>query len=351
MTIPKILACLLLLVTEFFEDETISDEEFHKSLFEKLKEICRLAIEEKLEMDELIRLLTPLLDLLTKEVGFLPVRIYRNKFLDVLNESFSSLPLSFSLQKMDIGYRFVVEPITISLSIQGSIMYETNASTDCNAFLERFVRLYTEVTTPVIQFWILSLGIFEDIFSTFGAELGRVYLPPKVPKEHPQPFYFIPTYREFYKFDLFDQIFTILNKSVLVLKITSKDFHEILAILKKFQEKTHEDTSKEYSQNQRIAFVFLSALIGFQLRDMLSSAEYKKMVTDLLKIKDIAMLERRVKVEVRDNIRVSINFFENLKEKTKVDYTLISKLITEENPEKLINEYDALQAFYDQLNR
>ena len=88
----------------------MSDEEFneslpekYKSLFEKLKEICRLAIEQKLETDELIRLLTPLLDLLTENFSFLPS--FRKRILHILTESFSSVPLSFSLQKMDIGYR------------------------------------------------------------------------------------------------------------------------------------------------------------------------------------------------------------------------------------------------------
>ena len=110
MTISVILASLLLFVTQFFEDETMSDEEFneslpekYKSLFEKLKEICRLAIEQKLETDELIRLLTPLLDLLTENFSFLPS--FRKRILHILTESFSSVPLSFSLQKMDIGYR------------------------------------------------------------------------------------------------------------------------------------------------------------------------------------------------------------------------------------------------------
>ena len=140
MTIPELLASVLLLITQFFDDddETILDEAFYKSLSKKFEEICRLAIEQKLETDELIRLLTPLLDLLTKKVYM--VRTYRITFLKVLTESFSSLPLTFSWLTIDEGYQFVVKPKTISLSIQGSIMYETTAPTDCKTFLERFVR-------------------------------------------------------------------------------------------------------------------------------------------------------------------------------------------------------------------
>jgi hypothetical protein len=111
MTIPEILVSLLLLVTQFFEDETMQEDSFFQEFSAKLQEICRLAIEQKLEMDELIRLLTPLLDLLiTKKVYM--VRPYRIAFQKVLTESFSSLPLTFSWLKIDEGYQFVVEPTT-----------------------------------------------------------------------------------------------------------------------------------------------------------------------------------------------------------------------------------------------
>ena len=347
MKIPEIIDFLLLLVTQLFEEQvTIQEDTFFQEFSDKLQEICRLAIDQKLETDDLIRLLTPLLNLLAENFSYLP--IYRKKVLSILTESFSSLPLTFSLKQIDEKYVFVVEPKTISLSIQGSIMYETNAPTDCRTFLERFVRLYPEVTTPVIHFWILSMGIFKDIFSTFGDVLEDFYLPPKVPQGHPHPFRFIEGYREFYKFDLFDQIFTILNRSVPGLKITSKDFNEILDILKKVQEQ-HDEPRERY-----ITFVFLSALIGFQLRDMLSDKEDKKRITDVLKIKEVEMLQRNVRAEVKMYYlsRVSLDFFKNRKTNTQFDYNYLKVAVTEfnENPLEFSKACDALQEFYQELN-
>jgi hypothetical protein len=350
MKIPDILTFLLLLVTQFFEDETMKEDRFFKEFSAKLQEICRLAIEQKLETDELIRLLTPLLDLLTENV--LLVRTLRNTFLKNLTQSFSSLPLTFSLQKMDIGCRFILEPKTISLSIQGSIMYEANAPTNCKNFLERFVRLYPNVTTPVIQFWILSMGIFENIFDTFGDVLKLICLPPQVPKEHPPPFRFIPDYEEYYKFNLFDQIFTILNKSVPESRLTLIDFHQILSLLKEVQSTRDEDISL----NQQVSFFFLSALIGFQLRDMLSNPDDKKMVTDVLKIKKIEDLQHSVKTEAVDHDhylqRVSLDFFKNQKNSTEVPVEYICHVLTdfEKNTKKFLEAHDALQAFYNELN-
>jgi hypothetical protein len=348
MTIPKIIACLLLLVTEFFEDIRIQEDSFFQEFSAKLREICRLAIEQKLETDELIRLLTPLLDLLTENVSL--VRTLRNTFLKILTQSFSSLLLTFSLQKMVIGCRFVVEPKTISLSIQGSIMYETNAPTDCKTFLERFVRLYPNVTTPVIQFWFLSSGIFQDIFDTFGDVLKLICLPPQVPKEHPPPFRFIPDYEEYYNFDLFNQIFTILNRSVPESRLTLIDFHQILSLLKKAQD----SLDKKYIRNRWTTIFFISALIGFQLRDMLSSAEDKRMVTEVLRIKEIEVLERNVKVELRDYYlsRISPDFFKNPKNTAEVDFMYLQHLITDFDNDlpKSLEAFDALQEFYIQLN-
>ena len=351
MKIPEILASLLLLVTQYFEDETMLEDDFFKIFSEKLQEICRLAIEQKLETDELIRLLTPLLDLLTKNVS--DIRIFRNKFLDVLTKSFSSVHLTFSWKNKVEDYVLIVEPKTISLSIQGSIMYQTNAPTDCKAFLENFVRLYPGVTTPVIQFWILSMGIFQDIFGTFGNVLKNYFLPPKVPEEHPHPFRFIEGYREYYKFDLFDQIFTILNKSVPGLMLTSNDFHQILDLLKAAQNTHDEETYEEYPRNQLVTFFFLSALIGFQLRDMLSNPDDKKMVTDVLKIKEILMLQCHVKAEVRDSYmsRVSLDFFKNRKTTTEVDFMHLQHAITdfEDDYCRFSIAYDALEEFYKEL--
>lgn len=351
MNIADILASLLLVVTQFFEDETIQEDSFFQEFSAKLKEICRLAIEQKLETDELIRLLTPLLDLLTENVSL--VRTLRNTSLKILTESFSSLPLTFSLQKMDIGCRFILEPKTISLSIQGSIMYEANAPTNCKNFLERFVRLYPNVTTPVIQFWILSMGIFENIFDTFGDVLKLICLPPQVPKEHPPPFRFEHDYEEYYKFDLFEQIFTILNRSVPGLKITSNDFHQILSLLKEVQN-TRDENFEDYSRNRWTSFFFLSALIGFQLRDMLSNPDDKKMVTDVLKIKEIGILQRNVKAEVRFDYmsRVSLDFFKNRKTTTEVDFMHLQHAVTnfEDDSRSFSIAYDALQAFYIELN-
>jgi len=350
MKIPDILASLLLLVTQFFEDETMQEDSFFQEFSAKLQEICRLAIEQKLETDELIRLLTPLLDLLTENVSL--VRTLRDTFLKILTQSFSSLPLTFSLQKMDIGCRFILEPKTISLSIQGSIMYEANAPTNCKNFLERFVRLYPNVTTPVIQFWILSMGIFENIFDTFGDVLKLICLPPQVPKEHPPPFRFIPDYEEYYKFNLFDQIFTILNKSVPESRLTLIDFHQILSLLKEVQSTRDEDISR----NQLVSFFFLSALIGFQLRDMLSNPDDKKMVTDVLKIKKIEDLQHYVKTEAVDHdhylSRVSLDFFKNQKNSTEVRVEYIYHVLTdlEKNPKKFLEAHDALQVFYIELN-
>lgn len=348
MTIPVLLASVLLLIN----DETMYDEAFYGSLSEKLKEICRHAIEEKLETDDLIRLLTPLLDLLTKNASL--VRTFRNKFLELLIASFSSVPLTFSLQKIDEGYMFVVEPKTNRLSIEGSIMYQTKEPTDCRSFCENFVRLYPNVCTPVIQFWILSMGIFEDIFSTFGDVLKNFYLPPKVPQGHPHPFRFIEGYREYYKFDLFDQIFTILNKSVPGLKITSKDFNEILDILKKVQEENDEGTFEDYYRERWINFIFISALIGFQLRDMLSDEEDKKKITDVLKIKNLEMLQRNVKAEVKAYYlsRISYSFFISKEKNTQVEYKYLECVITsyEESSKEFLQAYDALEKFYEELN-
>jgi hypothetical protein len=234
-------------------------------------------------------------------------------------------------------------------------MYETNAPTDCKAFLERFVRLYLNVTTPVIQFWILSMGIFENIFDTFGDVLKLICLPPKVPKEHPHPFRLIADYARYYNFVLFDQIFTILNRSVSELRLTSNDFHQILSLLKDAREKC-DKTFEEYPREQRMSFFFLSALIGFQLRDMLSNPDDKKMVTDVLKIKKIEDLQHYVKTEAVDHghylSRVSLDFFKNQKNSTEVRVEYIQRVITdlEENPRMFLEATDALQAFYKQLN-
>lgn len=347
MKIPEIIDFLLLLVTNFFNDVPIKEDTFFREFSTKLQEICRLAIEQKLETDEIISLLIPLLNLLTEKVSYLPN--YRKNFLEVLSASFSSLPLTFSLNMITDNNVFVVEPKTISLSIQkNSIMYENKEPTNCRTFLEGFVRLYPEVTTPVIQFWILSMGIFENIFSTFGDVLENFYLPPKVHQGHPHPFCFIEGYREYYRFDLFDRIFTILNKSVPVLKITSKDFNEILDILKKVQEQ-HDEPRERY-----ITFVFLSALIGFQLRDMLSDKEDKKRITDVLKIKEVEMLQRNVRAEVKMYYlsRVSLDFFKNRKTNTQFDYNYLKVAVTEfnENPLGFSKACDALQEFYQELN-
>jgi hypothetical protein len=231
-------------------------------------------------------------------------------------------------------------------------MYETNAPTDCKAFLERFVRLYLNVTTPVIQFWILSMGIFENIFDTFGDVLKLICLPPKVPKEHPHPFRLIADYARYYNFVLFDQIFTILNRSVPESRLTLIDFHQILSLLKEVQS-THDE---DISRNQLVSFFFLSALIGFQLRDMLSNPDDKKMVTDVLKIKKIEDLQHYVKTEAVDHghylSRVSLDFFKNQKNSTEVRVEYIQRVITdlEENPRMFLEATDALQAFYKQLN-
>lgn len=351
MNILEIIASLLLLVPQFFKDDTIQEGTFFQEFSDKLLEICSLAIEQKLETDELIRLLTPLLDLLTE--NFSCLRIYRTMVLSILTESFSSLPLTFSLQKKDKDYQFVVEQKTISLSIQGSIMYETNAPTDCRTFLEKVVRLYPIVSTPVIQFWILSMGIFEDIFSTFGDDLSLVSLPTRIPKGHPHPFRFIEGYREFYKFDLFDQIFAILNKSVPKSKLALFDFHKILNLLKVAQN-TFDENLEEYLQDRYISFFFLSALIGFQLRDMLSNQDDKMMVTAVLKIKQIEILQRNVKAQVKKIYRsnISFDFFKNQKNSTEVDYMYLQHAVTdfEENLQMVIKANEALQKFYDQLN-
>lgn len=352
MTIHVLLASVLLLITQFFEDDTMKEDIFFQELAAKLQDICRLAIEQKLETDELIRLLTPLLGLLTANV-FL-IRILRNKFLKVLTESFSSLPLTFSLQKIDIGYRFIVEPKTISLSIQDSIMYQTNAPTDCRTFLENFVRLYPEVTTPVIQFWILYMGIFEDIFSTFGDVLMNYCLPSKVPKGHPHPFSFKENYREYYKFDLFEQIFTILNRSVPDLRLTMNDFQQILELLGKVQNLHDEITFEDYPRYRSMSLLFLSALIGFQLRDMLSNPDDKQMVTDVLNIKEIRILQLNVKAEVKyDNLsEVSCDFFKDRKANTEVNFRYLQDVITNFKDDfcSFSRAYDALQEFYKQLN-
>jgi hypothetical protein len=353
MKIPEILATLLLLVTQFFEDEKMQEDSFFKEFSAKLQEICRLAIEENLETDELIRLLTPLLDLLTKNVSLLLT--FRKKFLKVLTESFSSLPLTFSLQKMDIGgCQFILEPKTISLSIKGSIMYEANTPTNCKNFLERLVRFYPNVRTPVIQFWILSMGIFENIFDTFGDFLKNFCLPPKVPEGHPHPFRFIRGYVSYYKFDLFDQIFTILNKSVSELKLTSNDFHQILSLLKEAQNTYDEKTLDYYPRERWTSFVFISALIGFQLRDMLSNPDDKKMVTDVLKINEIGDLQLNVKAELRYDYLpiISLDFFKDRKANTEVDYTYILCAITDfdKDLDRSVKASDALQKFYEQLN-
>lgn len=353
MTIPVLLVSVLLLITQFFENETMSDEAFYGSLSEQLKEICRHAIEEKLETDDLIRLLTPLLDLLTKNASL--VRTFRKKFLELLIASFSSVPLTFSLQKIDEGgYVFIVEPKTIRLSIEGSIMYQTKEPTDCRSFCENFVRLYPNVYTPVIQFWILSMGIFEDIFSIFGDVLQIIYLPPKVPQGHPHPFHYNPGYRKYFRFDLFDQIFTILNKSVPGLKITSKDFNEILDILKKVQEENDEGTFEDCYRERWINFIFISALIGFQLRDMLSDEEDKKRITDVLKIKNLEMLRRNVKDEVKTYYlsRISLSFFLVGDKKPQVYYNYLECLITsyDGSSKEFLQAYDALEKFYEELN-
>lgn len=350
MKILDILASLLLLVTQFFKDERSDEEDtFFQEISDKLSQICNLAIKQKLETDELIRLLTPLLDLLTENFSYLP--IYRKRVLSILTESFSSLPLTFSLQKKDKHYQFVVEQKTISLSIQGSIMYETNAPTDCRTFLERFVHLYPELNTPVIQFWILSMGIFEDIFSTFGNVLEDFYLPPKVPQGHPHPFHYNPDYRKYYKFDLFDQIFTILNRSVSDLRLTLNDFQEILELLEKLQITHDEQTYEDYSRYRSMSLLFVSALIGFQIRDMLSDEEDKKKLTDVLKIKTVEMLQFTVKAEINyDNLsELSRDFFKNQRANIEVDFRYLKiVLITnfKENSEVFFKAYNPLQEFY-----
>lgn len=351
--ITELLASVLLLITQFFDDETIHQDTFFQEFCSKLSEICRLAIEQKLETDELIGLLTPLLDQLTKNFSIIPS--FRKRVQRILIETFSSLPLTFSLQKKDIDYQFVVEQKTISLSIQGSIMYETNAPTDCMTFLERVVRLYPTVSTPVIQFWILSMGIFEDIFSTFGDALRLVYLPTTVPKEHPRPFRFIEGYREFYKFDIFDQIFAILNRSVPNLRLTLNDFQEILELLKKLQITHDKQTFENYSSDRSMSLLFVSALIGFQIRDMLSDEEDRQKITDVLNIKEVEMLQRNVRAEVEMYYlsRVSLDFFKNQRANIEVDFSYLKiVMITDlkENPSQFLMAHDALQEFYNELN-
>jgi hypothetical protein len=352
MSILTLLDLLESLVTRYGEDETIQEEKFFLELSEKLQKICNIARKENMDSEHLISLLNPFLDVLTKNFDCLP--ILRRQILEDINSAFSSIHLSFSLQTKDETKVFVVKRTPISLSMQGSIMYQTNAPTNCMTFLEHFVRLYPEVVTPVIQFWILSMGIFEDIFATFGDNLERFYLPPKVPNGHPHPFMFIKEYREYYKFDLFDQIFTILNNSVSGLGLSSNDFHRILSLLKKAQIKLDEETFDDYPRDRLMTFYFLSALIGFQLRDMLSSAEDKEMVTEVLKIKEIKVLESNVKAEIQNCYlsRISLNFFRNPKNSAKVDFTYLQCAITdfEDNTPKFEEASNALQEFYGQLN-
>jgi len=351
MSILRLLVLLELLVTHYFKDKTIQEEQFFLELSAKLQKICNIAKEQNMDSVHLISLLTPFLVSLTNNFGFLP--IYCRKIRDTFNSAFSSIHLSFSLQKKDGTNTFVVDRIPIKLSIENSIMYQTNAPTNCMTFLENFVWLYPEVEAPVIQFWILSMGIFEDIFATFGDVLKKFYLPPKVPEGHTRPFRFINGYREYYKFDLFDQIFTILNKSVSGLELSSNDFYRILSLLKKAQTRFDEKTLDDYPRDRLMPFYFLSALIGFQLRDMLSRAEDKEMVTEVLKIKEIEVLKRNVKDEIQNCYlsRVSAEFFRNPKNSAEVDFTYLRCAITDfgDNTPKFEEACDALIKFYDEL--
>jgi hypothetical protein len=355
MKIPEILTSLLLLVTQFFDDETMKEDRFFQEFSAKLQEICRLAREQNMDSVHLISLLTPFLELLTTHVS--PSRYFRILFLKVLNESFSSVHLTFSWKNNDEGYVLIVEQTPIKLSIARSIMYQTNEPTNCLTFLTNIVRYYQWSTTPVVQFGILSSGIFKDIFLTFGDLLASFHLPPKVPEGHPHPFIFIENYVSYYKFDLFDQIFTILNKSVSELRLTSNDFHQILRLLKDAQNTSDEKTFAEYPRDRWTTFFFISALIGFQLRDMLSSAEDKRMITEVLRIKENDVLQRKVKAEIRMyySSRISSDFFKNPKNSAEVDFTYLKHMITdlitefEDDPTKYLKANDALIKFYDGL--
>jgi hypothetical protein len=354
MSILTLLDLLESLVTRYGEDDcddAIEEEQFFLQLSAKLKEICNKAREENMDSEHLISLLNPFLLVLTNKFGCLST--YCREIRNRLNAAFSSIHLSFSLQKKGGTNTFFVACIPIKFSIENSIMYQTNAPTNCMTFLEHFVRLYPEVATPVIQFWILSMGIFEDIFATFGDVLKKFYLPPKVPEGHTHPFRIINGYREYYKFDLFDQIFTILNKSVSGLELSSNDFHCILSLLKKAQTRFDEKTLDDYPRDRLMTFYFLSALIGFQLRDMLSSAEDKEMVTEVLKIKKIEVLKCNVKDEIQNCYWsiVSAEFFRNPRNSAEVDFTYLRCVITDfgDNTSKFEEACDALIKFYDGL--
>ena len=131
------------------------------------------------------------------------------------------------------------------------------------------------------------------------------------------------------------------------------DFHQILSLLKEVQS-THDENFEEYSRNRWTSFFFLSALIGFQLRDMLSNPADKKMVTDVLKIKEIGILQRNVKAEIRFYYvsRVSLDFFKNRKTTTEVDFMHLLHAVTnfEDDSRSFFIAYDALEKFYEGLN-
>jgi hypothetical protein len=347
MSIPRFLVHLELLVNQYLKDETMQEDIFFKELAAKLQKICNIAREQNMDSVRLISLLTPFLKFLTKNFGCLLRQ--RKEVINLMNTAFSSIHLSFSLQTKDEEKVFVVEQTPINISIAESFMYQTTDPTDCMSFLRNIVRDYPGWRTPVIQFWFLSSGIFQDIFGTFGDVLERFYLPPKVPKGHPHPFIFIEEYRAYYKFELFDQIFTILNKSVSELRITSNDFHQILRLLKEAQNNSDDD----YPRDRLTTFFFISALIGFQLRDMLSSAEDKRMITEVLRIKENEVLQCNVKAEIKMyySSRISYDFFRDPKKSAEVDFTYLQHMITdfEDDLAKSMKACNALTKFYDGL--